>query len=290
MEKKKTLLAALILALLFVGGTARASEMSFEVVPSTQVLSVGDTLTLTLKIVIYDSPENFDIQPLSKLELPGFTTVSTAPRHRKGKDNDKVFEERITTFKMIAESEGSYKIPSFEIPYVSPETGEQQTLTSQALDITVYKGASKGGSQGLYIVLVFAAIVLVSVLGFMVWFKRIKSKEFKEEESRNIETKFTQWAAEMKKILASGKKDTFTQQAYNYVSEYVEDNYQLGLKGKKYEKRILLMKDKGVSERLMELFDSTHNNLEEMKFGGLTRETEELAQLLNKLQEIEHLK
>ena len=290
MDSKKAFLTALIIAIVFFTGSLRANEMSFEVTPSTQVLSVGDTLTLTLKIVIYDSPENFDIQPLSKLELPGFTTISTAPRHRKGKSDGKVFEERITTFKMIAESEGNFKIPSFEIPYTLPDTGEQQTLTSQELDITIYQGGDNSGFKGMYIILIFAAIVLLTVLGFFLWFKRIKSKEFQDEENQNIETKFSQWADELKKLLASGKKDTFTQQAYNYVNEFIEDNYQLGLKGKKYEKRILLMKGKGVSENLMELFDKAHHSLEEMKFGGLTKETEELTQLLNQLQEIERYK
>jgi len=291
MKRKKTLLTALILSVLLFTGIAAANEMSFEVIPSTQILSVGDTLVLTVKIVIYDSPENFDIQPLSKLELPGFTTISTAPRHRKGKEDEKTFEERITTFKMIAESEGSYRIPSFEIPYTSPDSDIQQVLTSQELEITVYQG-SQGNrlSTNLFIILIFAAVVLITVLGFFTWFKHIKSKEFRDEENQNIKKKFNVWAEELQKLLASGKMDTFTQQAYNYVNEFIEDNYQLGLKGWKYEKRILLMKAKGVSEALMELFDMTHHNLEEMKFGRVTKDTEDLTGVLTKLQEIERYK
>jgi len=291
MKNKKTLLTALILSIFLFTGIATANEMSFEVVPSTQILSVGDTLVLTVKIVIYDSPENFDIQPLSKLELPGFTTISTAPRHRKGKDGEKVFEERITTFKMVAESEGSFRIPSFEIPYTSPDSDTQQVLTSQELEITVYQG-SQGNrlSTGIFIILIFAVVVLITVVGFFIWFKHIKSKEFQDEESQNIKNKFSVWAEELQKLLSSGKLDTFTQQAYNYVNEFIEDNYQLGLKGQKYEKRILQMKSKGVSDALMELFDMTYHNLEEMKFGRVTRDTEDLTGVLHKLQEIERYK
>ncbi len=264
-----------------------AGELSFEVIPSSQHLKVGDTLTITMKVTVYGMPEQYQVEPLSKLELPGFTTVSTSPRHRRGIEEGQTFEERITTFKMVAEEAGEYTIPSFEIPYKPVGQTEDKYLTSQELVIDVRpspQGIAK--SNAVYIIGIFVLVVLISVGGFYLWLRRTRSKQFKEEEEQNIEVKFKSWAEEMKKLLASGKTDTFTQQAFNYVNEFIEDNYRLGLKGKKFDKRMMMVYDKGVNLRLIELLKITHDNLEEYKFGGITHNTAELSQLLEELKNI----
>jgi hypothetical protein len=241
-----------------------------------------------MKIIVYGMPERYEVEPMSKLELPGFTTVSTSPRHRRGIEDGETFEERITTFKMIAEEPGKHTIPSFEIPYHADSQNENQYLTSQELQITV-EPSPEGlvGSNAVYIIGIFLLVIMISVGGFYLWLRRTKSKQFVDEENLNIEIKFRNWADELSKLLATGKTDTFTQQAYNYVNEFIEDNYRLGLKGKKFERRMMVIHDKGVNLRLIELLKMTHQNLEEYKFGGITHNTEELKKLLEELRNID---
>ncbi|NIP43398.1 MAG: protein BatD [candidate division Zixibacteria bacterium] len=282
------LIIIFILTLAALPASLIAGELSFEVIPSSQHLSVGDTLTLTMKVIVYGMPERYEVEPMSKLELPGFTTVSTSPRHRRGIENGETFEERITTFKMIAEEPGEHTIPSFEIPYHADSQSENQYLTSQELQIVVKPApAGLARSNAPYIVGIFILVILISVGGFYLWLRRTKSKQFAEEEDRNIEMKFKNWADELSKLLASGKTDTFTQQAFNYVNEFIEDNYHLGLKGKRFEKRMMIIQDKGVNLRLIELLKITHDHLEEYKFGGITHNTNELSELMDELKNID---
>lgn len=277
-----------LIFLVLMGGVSQAGELSFEVIPSSQILEVGDTLTITMRITVHGMPEKFDAEPLSKLELPGFTTISTSPTHRRGKEGEEEFEERITIFKLVAEEEGVHTIPQFELPYYSDLDEYHGSLTSQELKITVNPAPrSPIQSGGIYIIGIFLLVVLISVVGFLIWFRRIKSRQFKAEEGENIQQKFKLWADDLQKLLSSGKKDTFTEQAFNYVNEFIEDNYHLGLKGKKFEKRMELINEKRVHMRLVELFKLTHNNLEEFKFGGITRESNELSELLNELKTID---
>jgi len=285
---KKIITALVILCIVVFGSIAAGDEFSFEVIPSTQILNVGDTLILTVKITILGNSDNIEVEPLSKLELVGFETIATSPRHRKGINNDIAFEERITTFKMIAREEGSHIIPSFQIPYTDTNSGEETFLTSQELEINVKSSATLGKSPNtIYMIGVFIAVVLISVGGFLFWMRRIKSKQFKEEEDQNIKTKFSIWAEDLQKLLSSGKKDTFTEQAFNYVNEFIEDNYRLGLKGKKIEKRLKLIADKNVPSELVDLFKLTHNYLDEFRFGGIVKESSELSDILSKLKDIE---
>jgi hypothetical protein len=270
------------------GGVLQAGELSFEVIPSSQILNVGDTLTITMRITVYGMPEKFDAEPLSKLELPGFKTISTSPTHRRGKEGEDEFEERITIFRLVAEEAGVQTIPQFEIPYYSDLDEYHGSLTSQELQITVNpapKSAMESG--GIYIIGIFLLVVLISVVGFLIWFRRIKSKQFKAEENQNIQAKFAKWADDLQALLSNGKKDTFTEQAFNYVNEFIEDNYRLGLKGKKFEKRMTLINEKRVHLRLVELFKMAHVYLDELKFGGILRESEELSELLNELKTID---
>jgi len=292
MLKFKTLIISLLLSFVLLTGSAPAGELSFEVIPNTQILSVGDTLVLTMRITVSGMPEKFDAEPLSRLELPGFSTISTSPTHRRGTKDDVEYEERITTFRLIAEESGTYTIPSFEIPYYSENNENEGALTSQKLEITVYPGESGAGKMGgLYLAGIFLLVICITVVGFLIWFKHVKSSRFKEEEKQNISEKFSKWADELGQLLASGKGNIFTEQAFNYVNEYIEDNYQLGLKGKKTEKRLLMMREKKVNSRLVELFKLTRTNLDELKFGGIVRETEELTKLLDDLRSIEiHIK
>jgi len=281
------LIILFILTFVFTSPPCSAGELSFEVIPSSQHLTVGDTLTLTMKVIVYGKPERYEVEPMSKLELPGFTTVSTSPRHRRGIEGGETFEERITTFRMVAEEPGEYTIPSFEIPYHADSQSEDQYLSSQELSITVRPSPSGlARSKAPYIIGMFILVILISVGGFYLWLQRTKSKQFEEEEDRNIAAKFKNWAEELNKLLASGKTDTFTQQAFNYVNEFIEDNYRLGLKGKKFEKRMMIIHDAGVNLRLVELLKMTHDNLEEYKFGGMTHSTRELSELLDELKNI----
>ncbi len=281
--------AFIIILILILAPLAHAGELSFEVIPSNQILEVGDTLTLTMKVMVYDSPETIDAEPLSKLELPGFTTVSTSPRHKRGREGEHEYEERITTFKLVAEESGTYTIPSFEIPYSGgDDIGGEKTLTSQELTITVAPQKTLGTKANtVYIIGVFLVVVLVSVGGFLIWFRRIKSRQFKDEEEINIKTKFENWAAELEKLLANGKKDTFTQQAFNYVNEFIEDSYNIGLKGKKFDKRMLILHDRGVNIRLIELFKTTWHQYEEFEYGGMTHNSDELSELLQELKNLD---
>lgn len=287
MEKLK-LIAVFVLTLLLAASVSYADEVSFEVVPSSQVLNVGDTLTLTMKVRVFGMPDKLDAEPFSKLELPGFTTISTSPRHRRGIENGKDFEERITTFKLIADEPGEQTIPSFQIPYYSDLDSSRQFLTSQELAITVNpSSAIHKDANALYIIGVFLLVVLLSVGGFYWWLRKVRSKTFIEEEGKNIQAKFTKWIEELQKLIASGKMDTFTQQAFNYVSEYIEDNYQLGLKGKKINVRVMMAKNSNVDPRLIELMKKTYANLEELKFGGITKDSPELTELLEELKTID---
>jgi len=136
---------------------------------------------------------------------------------------------------------------------------------------------------------IFFAVVGVSVIGFIFWFKRIKSRQFKLEENQNIQGKFSNWAEELQKLLATGKKDTFSEQAFNYVNEFIEDTYHLGLKGKKFEKRTKMLVEKKIPQNLVELFNQTHHIREEFRFGGIVRESTELSKTLDQLKEIEKL-
>lgn len=285
---KLKLIAIFVLTLMLAAEVSHADEVSFEVVPSTQVLNVGDTLTLTMKVRVYGMPDKLEAEPFSKLELPGFTTVSTSPRHRRGIENGKEFEERITTFKLVAEEPGQHTIPSFEIPYYSDLDSSRQYLTSQELAISVNPSAvSHAEANALYIIGVFLLVILLSVGGFYWWLRRVRSKTFAEEEGQNIQVKFEKWKEELQKLIASGKIDTFTQQAFNYVNEFIEDNYHLGLKGKKLEARLMMAKDKNVDPRLIELLKKTYANLEELKFGGITKDSPELTKLLEELKTID---
>lgn len=287
MERFK-LIAVFVLTLMLTAAVGYADEVSFEVIPSTQVLNVGDTLTLTMKVRVFGMPDKLDAEPFSKLELPGFTTISTSPRHRRGIENSKDFEERITTFKLVADEPGEHTIPSFQIPYYSDSDSGKQYLTSQELAITVNPSvADSKEANALYIIGVFLLVVLVSVAGFYWWLRRVKSKSFAEEEGKNIQAKFEKWTEELQKLIASGKLDTFTQQAFNYVSEFIEDNYQLGLKGKKISVRVMIAKNSNVDPRLIELMKETYANLEELKFGGITKESPELTKLLEELKTID---
>jgi BatD DUF11 like domain len=288
MFKLKTLLISFLLISTLLKGSVSAGELAFEVIPSSQILSIGDTLVLTMRITVYGMPERFDAEPLSRLELPGFSTISTAPTHRRGVRDDVEYEERITTFKLVAEEAGTYTIPSFEVPYNSEINDNAGALTSQELEVTVYPGEAGGGrAVGIYVIGVFILVILVSVTGFLFWFKRIKSKEFKNEEKQNISEKFSNWGDELQQVLAKGNADTFTEQAFNYVNEFIEDNYRLGLKGKKIEKRLLMLNEKKVEPQLVELFKITRTNLEEFKFGGIVKDTAELTKLLDELRSIE---
>lgn len=283
----KTALTVLLF-LVLMGGVLQAGELSFEVIPSSQILDVGDTLTITMRITVYGMPEKFDAEPLSKLELPGFKTISTSPTHRRGKEGEKEFEERVTIFRLVAEEEGIHSIPQFELPYYSDLDEYHGSLTSQELQITVNPTPkSPMQSGGIYIIGIFLLVVLTSVVGFLIWFRRIKSKQFKAEEDQNIQNKFRLWADDLQRLLSSGKKDTFTEQAFNYINEFIEDNYHLGLKGKKIEKRMTLINEKRVHMRLVELFKMTYQYLDEYKFGGILRESEELSELLNELKTID---
>jgi hypothetical protein len=285
---KLKLIAIFVLTLMLAAVSGYADEVSFEVVPSSQVLNVGDTLTLTMKVRVFGMPDKLEAEPFSKLELPGFTTISTSPRHRRGIENGKEFEERITTFKLIAEEPGEHTIPSFQIPYYSEPDSSHQYLTSQELAITVTAASvNRAEANALYIIGIFLLVVLISVGGFYWWLRRIKSKTFAEEEGQNIQAKFEKWKEELQKLIASGKIDTFTQQAYNFVNEFIEDNYQLGLKGKKQEVRVMMAKDKNVDPRLIELLKKTYANLEELKFGGITKDSPELTKLLDELKTID---
>jgi hypothetical protein len=287
MEKLK-LIAIFVLTLMFTASLGYADEVSFEVVPSSQVLNVGDTLTLTMKVRVFGMPDKLEAEPFSKLELPGFTTISTSPRHRRGIENGKEFEERITTFKLIAEEPGEHTIPSFQIPYTSELDSSRQYLTSQELAITVNPSSARSvEANALYIIGIFLLVVLLSVGGFYWWLRRVKSKTFVEEEDQNIQAKFAKWTEELQKLIASGKIDTFTQQAFNYVNEFIEDNYHLGLKGRKIEARLMIAKENNVDPSLIDLLKKTHANLEELKFGGITKDSPELTKLLEELKTID---
>lgn len=268
-------------------GNISASELSFEVTPSTQILHVGDTLTLTMTVLVTGNPENYDAEPLSKLELPGFSTIATSPRHRKGTRDSLAFEERITTFKLVAEEEGSYTIPSFVIPYTDFSSQDEGELVSSEVELTVLQSMDSISAQnGIYIVLVFILVVLLSVGGFFIWLRHVKSRRFAEDEKHNIDEKFASWINELSRHLTSGAKDTFTEQAYNFINEFIEDNYHLGLKGRKFEKRIELIEQKQVDQALVELLRQAYQHLEEMKFGGIVRSSEELQALLHRIREI----
>lgn len=267
-------------------GGLSATELSFEVTPSTQILHVGDTLTLTMTVIVTGDPENFDAEPLSKLELPGFSTIATSPRHRKGTRDRLAFEERITTFKLVADEEGKFTIPSFTIPYTDLRDQSRGELISPEVDLTVLRASGSINAQhGIYVILVFVLVILLSVGGFMVWLKHVRSRRFAEDEKHNIDEKFSSWINELSRHLASGKKDTFTEQAYNFVTEFIEDNYHLGLKGRKFEKRIELIEQKQVDQSAVELLREAYRYLEEMKFGGILRSSEELQAFLHKIRE-----
>jgi len=264
-----------------------AGELSFEVNPSTQILKVGDTLTLTMKIIIYGLAEKYDVEPLSKLELPGFQTISTAPRHRRGQENGQEYEERIMTFRMVAQEAGSYTIPALEIPFGSIPDGQRSLLSSQPIAITVYPGGNASRGHVIYIIGIFGLVILLSVAGFFIWLRRIKSHQFHDEEKQNINAKFASWAEELQRHLSLGRKDVFITQAYSYVNEFIEESFRLGLKGSKHEKRLALMQEKHVPGRLVGLYQKVHDHMQAIKFGGLSPESTELAGILDELKQIE---
>jgi hypothetical protein len=285
---KNQLLGKLLLVLVLASSAGlTAAQFSFQVEPSSQILRVGDTLTLTMTIVIEGEPEKYAAEPLSKLELPGFKTIATSPRHRKGTRDSIEFEERITIFKLVAEEQGEYTIPAFEIPYTYLPDDSQGSLSSSEVEITVLADAGvMTGQKAFYIILVFLVVVLLSVGGFLLWLKHVRSRRFADDEKHNIDKKFSNWLIELDKHLASGKKDTFTEQAYNFVNEFIEDNYHIGLKGRKFEKRIALCREKQVDPNLMEMLKKTYHNLEEMKFGGIVRESGELEGIIKQLRDL----
>lgn len=254
-------------------------------------LPLNESLNYTVIISWQGEVNRFFLFPLkppecNSLEIQGSsTTVET----KKEMGVLKTYKKYNFVLKPTKQGQGL--IGAVSLNYIDTFTQDSSSVSTQELKVQIDPAKKSLKLTSPIIVVVSSVILLVFLIFFGIYAKRTLQKKAKEklpeiEKPKSLENIFEEKLKSISETLDKNETNKFFEEFYKLVLNYLEEKYQINLKGKTKDQLLSFLANLNLEERQAQFFSELFSLAELVKFSGKKIEIDECFSFKERFEQI----
>jgi hypothetical protein len=265
---------------LFAQTDSLKSEIKIEASADKLRLPLNDSLNFTVLVSWEGENNRFLLFPLKPPECTLFEVQgsSTTVETKKEEGKPKTYKKYIFVLKPTKEGRGL--IGSVSLSYIDAITQDSSSISTPEIKVQI-NPAKKSFKLSLPVIAVISSIILLIFLIFFgVYAKKSFERKAKEklkevEKPKSLEKRFKEKLDSLSELLTKGENGKFLDEFYKLALSYLEEKYQVYLKGKTKNELSAVLGNLNLEEKQRDFYLELFSRSELAKFSGKIIEADE---------------